>query len=93
MIRIDTTRPPKSEEQDGVDYHFVSEKNFRRDIKDNKYLEWGRFQGNYYGTKASAVKDVINSGKMVVLDLIPEVGNKSHFSQNLIKRTLYSSIF
>lgn len=67
-----TTRPPKSEEQDGVDYHFVSEKNFRRDIKDNKYLEWGRFQGNYYGTKASAVKDVINSGKMVVLDLIPE---------------------
>lgn len=73
MIWLDTTRPAKSDETDGVDYHFISEKNFRRDIKSNKFLEWGRFQGNYYGTKGSAVNDVINSGKMVVLDLIPEV--------------------
>ncbi|EDV26953.1 expressed hypothetical protein [Trichoplax adhaerens] len=67
-----TTRPAKSGEEDGVDYHFVAEKHFRRKLKDNQFLEWGRYQNNYYGTRASTVKDVMNSGKMVVLDLIPE---------------------
>jgi guanylate kinase len=58
----DTSRPPRDCEKKGVDYNFISCYNFINKIKDNKYLEWSKFRGWYYGTPATAIKYDINIG-------------------------------
>ena len=45
-----TTRKPRSNEVDGVDYHFVSHKNFEKLINENKFYEHAKIFENYYGT-------------------------------------------
>ncbi len=51
-----TTRPPRMGETKGRDYHFVSEKEFRRLRKPGKLLEWAKIHGFYYGTPAEPLK-------------------------------------
>ena len=46
-----TTRPPRSNEVDGVDYHFVSKDQFKKLIKDNEFYEYAKIFENYYGTR------------------------------------------
>ena len=50
IIISDTTRPPRASERDGIDYYFIPEQDFVRNINRNKYLEWTSFRGWYYGT-------------------------------------------
>ena len=45
-----TTRLPRSNEVNGVDYYFVSNKEFKRLIKENKFYEYAKIFDNYYGT-------------------------------------------
>ena len=45
-----TTRSPRSNEVDGVDYHFVSEEEFKKLIEQNKFYEYAKIFENYYGT-------------------------------------------
>ena len=45
-----TTRPPRSNEVDGVDYNFVSKKKFEQLIKNNEFYEFAKIFDNYYGT-------------------------------------------
>ena len=45
-----TTRAPRSNEIDGVDYYFVSEDKFKELIKNNEFYEHAKIFGNYYGT-------------------------------------------
>lgn len=45
------------------------------DISQNRFLEYGRHEGDMYGTKLDTVRDVINSGLMAVLDVEPPVSN------------------
>ena len=54
-----TTRPPRSNEVDGVDYHFVSQKKFEDLIKENKFYEYAKIFDNYYGTLKKDVDDTI----------------------------------
>ena len=54
-----TTRTPRSNEVDGVDYHFVSEEKFKDLIKDNKFYEYAKIFENYYGTLKKTVDDDI----------------------------------
>ena len=46
-----TTRPPRSNEVDGVDYHFVSKDQFKKLIKDNEFYEYAKIFENYYRTE------------------------------------------
>ena len=46
-----TTRLPRSNEVNGVDYHFVSENEFRDLIKHDAFYEYAKIFGNYYGTQ------------------------------------------
>ncbi len=64
-----TTRPPRSGEVDGVDYYFVSKEVFEKRIKENKFLEWAEFVGNYYGTPLDKVEEQLDKGKEVVLEI------------------------
>ena len=54
-----TTRKPRSNEVDGVDYHFVSHKNFEKLINENKFYEHAKIFENYYGTLKKNVDDAI----------------------------------
>jgi len=54
-----TTRSPRSNEVDGVDYHFVSQKKFEDLIKENKFYEHAKIFDNYYGTLKKDVDDTI----------------------------------
>ena len=54
-----TTRSPRSNEVDGVDYYFVEEKIFKKLIKDNKFYEYAKIYENYYGTLKKEVDETI----------------------------------
>ena len=54
-----TTRLPRSNEIDGVDYHFVASKKFEELIKQNKFYEYAKIFENYYGTLKKNVDETI----------------------------------
>lgn len=65
-----TTRPPRKNEQDGVDYHFISAEEFKQKIKENAFLEWEEvYQGLFYGTLKSEVDRLRNEGHHVLFDV------------------------
>ncbi|OIO39476.1 MAG: guanylate kinase [Candidatus Omnitrophica bacterium CG1_02_49_10] len=64
-----TTRPPRRGETDGVDYFFMTEKEFLR-LRDNGgFLEWAVVLGRHYGTPASFVENALAEGKDVILNI------------------------
>jgi len=64
-----TTRSPRRTEKDGVDYNFVTEKVFRRQIREKKFAEWAKVHGYYYGTPVRNIKNALKNGRSIVLDL------------------------
>ncbi|WP_258000430.1 guanylate kinase [Bacillus sp. Marseille-P3661] len=64
-----TTRAPREGEQNGVDYFFKSKEEFEKMIDENKLLEWAQFVGNYYGTPIEYVKETLDTGKDVLLEI------------------------
>jgi guanylate kinase len=64
-----TTRPPREGERQAVDYHFVTEAEFRQGIDQGRWAEWARVHGNYYGTSACWIEETLNSGRDILLDI------------------------
>lgn len=64
-----TTRAPREGEQDGVDYHFVSQDHFISDIKQGAFLEWAQVHNNYYGTSLLPIQEALAQGKLVIFDV------------------------
>ena len=64
-----TTRQPRRGEVDGRDYYFKSRQQFEEMIATDELLEWAEYAGNYYGTPKQAVKEQINQGKLVLLEI------------------------
>lgn len=64
-----TTRKPRRGEKNGVDYHFVIEKEFKEMREQNLFLEWAEVHGNYYGTSRVAVAEQLVKGEDIVLDI------------------------
>jgi guanylate kinase len=64
-----TTRAPRFNEIDGVDYHFYSNDEFDAAIAANEFLEWAEFAGNRYGTPRKAVEESLRAGKSVLLEI------------------------
>ena len=65
-----TTRAPRGAEQDGVDYHFISQAVFEGHIKQNDFLEYEMvYEGLYYGTLKSELDRIWTEGKMPILDI------------------------
>jgi guanylate kinase len=60
-----TTRSPRSNEVNGVDYYFVSQKIFKKLIDDNKFYEHAKIFENYYGTLKKNVDETINSNDII----------------------------
>ena len=64
-----TTRKPRSNEIDGVDYHFVSKVKFENLIKENKFYEYAKIFDNYYGTSKQSVNKLHEESYDVVFDI------------------------
>jgi guanylate kinase len=66
-----TTRPPRPDETDGIDYHFISDEEFSLRRERGDFLECFQVfdQGHWYGTLAAEVATGLNRGKWVVLQI------------------------
>ena len=60
-----TTRKPRSNEVDGVDYHFVDHKRFKELISKNEFYEYAKIFENYYGTLKKNVDDTFKSNDII----------------------------
>ncbi|XP_038241780.1 MAGUK p55 subfamily member 2 isoform X4 [Dermochelys coriacea] len=67
-----TSRKPKDNERNGQVYCFMSRGEMEADIKAGRYLEHGEYEGNLYGTKIESIHEVVESGKMCILDVNPQ---------------------
>lgn len=66
-----TSRSKRHQENDGVEYHFISKHLFEADIQNNKFIEQGEYKGNYYGTSFDSVRSVLSKNKVCLLDVQP----------------------
>lgn len=64
-----TTRKPREEEKNGVDYLFVDEEYFLNAINNDRMLEYAKYGINYYGTPKAPVDNWLDEGKTVVLKI------------------------
>lgn len=64
-----TTRRRREGEEDGRDYFFVSKAEFENKIAKGEFLEYAEVHGNYYGTSASQVGQLIDQGLDVILEI------------------------
>jgi len=64
-----TTRPPRQGEQEGRDYFFVSEGDFRRKIENGEFLEWEETFGNFYGTPLEQFTGAMENGQDLILSI------------------------
>ncbi len=64
-----TTRPPRGQEQDGREYHFISNAQFDAMIEHGDFFEWAEVHGNRYGTSRNAIETRLQAGEDVVLEI------------------------
>lgn len=64
-----TTRSPRPGEVDGVNYHYITEEEFKNRIDTGDLLEYTYYSGNYYGTPKKEALEVIESGKNLLLEI------------------------
>ena len=64
-----TTRGKREGEVHGVNYFFLSPDEFKECISNDEFLEWAEFSGNHYGTKKAFVKDRLNNGENLILEI------------------------
>jgi guanylate kinase len=64
-----TTREPRPGEEDGVDYHFLSDAEFARRVEQGEFVEWAEYSGRRYGTLRSELQRHIAAGNPVVLEI------------------------
>lgn len=64
-----TTRKPRIQEKDGVNYYFLSKERFEQMILENAFLEWAEFCDNYYGTPIALIEKTLNKGIDVIMDI------------------------
>ncbi|MDD2599687.1 MAG: guanylate kinase [Kiritimatiellae bacterium] len=64
-----TTREPRLHEEDGIDYYFHPKESFLRMIRENRFLEYAKVHGNYYGTLKEPVYDVLKHRQSMLLDI------------------------
>ena len=64
-----TTRAPRGEEEDGLDYHFLTKERFEELIGENAFMEYAKVHDNYYGTLKAPIVEVLAEGNSMILDI------------------------
>ena len=83
-----TTRAPRNQEVNGVDYFFVTPEQFEANLARDNFLEHASFVGNRYGTPKDYVENLLEQGKIVLLEIeingakqvLSKVQDKNHVS-------------
>lgn len=76
------TREPRGTEKDCIDYYFMSEADFKKNIQEDKFVEWQMvYEGKYYGTLRSELKRIWDAGGVPVLDV--DVGGAIHVQKSM----------
>ncbi|XP_016920482.1 MAGUK p55 subfamily member 7 isoform X4 [Apis cerana] len=63
-----TSRQPRAGEINGKEYHFVSREKMEEEIEAGKFIEYGEYKGNLYGTSSESVSSLINAGYVCLLN-------------------------
>jgi guanylate kinase len=71
-----TSRPPRPNEVDGKDYHFISREEFQTRINQGEFVEWVENYGNLYGSSAKTMESFIHDGQDLLLDIEPRGARK-----------------
>ncbi|XP_048885327.1 MAGUK p55 subfamily member 4-like [Brienomyrus brachyistius] len=66
-----TTRPLKCFEKSGREYHFISRELFENMLYNHRFLEYGEYKGHLYGISISSIRNVLDSGKICIVDIDP----------------------
>lgn len=74
-----TSRPPRPGNKEGVDYHFVSEADFKQKIADGEMIESNFYAGNYYGTEKTRLENCLKQYDLVLTQI--EVNGKHSLDQ------------
>jgi guanylate kinase len=81
------TRSPRGNEQNGVDYHFMSTGDFKNKIRLNEFVEWEMvYEGKYYGTLKNELEKIWKENKIPVLDI--DVKGAIHVQQQYPQSSL-----
>ena len=64
-----TTRSPRSGEQNGKDYHFITKDEFEKGIARGRWAEWAEVHDHYYGTSADFLNGELSGGRDILLDI------------------------
>ena len=64
-----TTRPPRPDEMDGRDYHFISPQHFQQMVEKGAFAEWAEVLGNRYGTALNSIRESRSQGVDLILDI------------------------
>src|SRR5262245_61200689 len=64
-----TTRAPRPGEDDGVDYHFLTDDAFADKVDAGEFVEWAEYSGRRYGTLRSELQRHLDAGRPVVLEI------------------------
>ncbi len=64
-----TTRKKRATEEDGVDYYFITEKEFNKKVEKKEFIEYQNVYDNYYGTSSNLISKDIDSGFDVLLEI------------------------
>ena len=67
-----TTRAPRGQEKDGIEYFFRTKEQFEQMIKDGEIVEYDTYVDNYYGTPAGPLKEMVSKGQDVLFDITIE---------------------
>jgi guanylate kinase len=71
-----TTRPRRPHEEEGRDYFFLSQEEFRRRVKAGEFAEWAEVHGELYGTLKGQIDAALRSGRNVLLDIDVQGGQE-----------------
>ncbi len=64
-----TTRTPRPNEVDGVNYHFLTHTEFENNIEKNGFIEWAKYRDNYYGTPKTEIEKAHQENKDTILEI------------------------
>ena len=64
-----TTREPRGDEEDGLDYHFKTKERFEQLIAEDAFIEYAKVHDNYYGTPKAPIEEVLAEGNAMILDI------------------------
>jgi guanylate kinase len=64
-----TSRAPRGQERNGVEYHFVSPQEFEEMIRNKEFAEWAKVYRDFYGTSWNSLRTVLDQGLDVIMDV------------------------